>query len=116
MIVHSRKVLEANFSVEAADIVEVPYAGGGWAKFAARTCDKFGIDHASIQILVETISDRALEKPLVLYVGNAQNLLRDEPEELLRFVLFWEALAFSGRPDDGRPMFLALQMSEPRYG
>jgi hypothetical protein len=114
VIVHGRAVLAANYSVDGADIIEVPYAGGGWNAFVTRACAKLGLTNASLQIFTETVFDRALEKPMVVYVANAQALLNDCPEELLRYVLFWESFAFDRR-DEACPMFLALQMPEPKH-
>ena len=78
-----------------------------------RACATLRLTKASMQIFTETIFDRALEKPTVIYVANAQALLNDCPEELLRYVLFWEQFAFDRRDEDC-PMFLALQMPDQR--
>ena len=114
VMVHSRAVLSANYNIDAADLIEVPYAGGGWNAFVTRACAKLGLTNASLQIFTETVFDRALEKTTVIYVANAQALLTDCPEELLRYVLFWEGFAFDRR-DEACPMFLALQMPDPKF-
>jgi hypothetical protein len=114
VIVHSLAVLSAKYNLEGADVIEVPYAGGGWGAFTTRACAKVGLTNASLQIFTETMFDRALGKPVVIFVPNAQALLNDSPEDLLRYILLWETFAFDRR-DEACPMFLALQMPDPKY-
>jgi hypothetical protein len=115
VIVPGRGALTANYNVDTAAIIDVPYTGGGWNNFAARACDALGLRGATMQIFTETLFERALEKPVVVYVGNAQELLNDGAEDLLRYVLLWEQFAFDRR-DEACPMFLALQIPERERG
>ena len=111
VIVPGRKALGTQFNVDGAEIIEIPYPGGGWDKFVTKACNTLGILRGTMQLLTEHVFERSLKTPHVIFITNAKALLVDCPEELLRYVLFWERFSFDRR-DSACPMFLALQMPD----
>jgi hypothetical protein len=114
VVVPGRSALSSRHKTDGAEVVEIAYAGGGWEKFVARACAVFSLLHPSMRVFTERVFERALQQPLIVYVGNAKALLLDCPEELLHYVLFFEQFAFDRR-DRACPMFLALQMPEQQH-
>jgi hypothetical protein len=115
VIVEGRAQLAADYDVAGADVIDTAYAGGGWDAFAARACAALKLPQRSMQVFTEAVFDRADEKPIVIYVGNAGALARDCGVELVSYLAFFEGFAqFVEGP--AQPMFLALQMPADAEG
>jgi hypothetical protein len=104
--------LEGSYNVADADVIEVPYSGGGWDKFMHRAGDALSLGNCSEVVFIEVAQERSASRPIVIYVGNASALARDCGEELVQFIAQWEEHALG----PARPMYLVLQFPSRQLG
>lgn len=114
-VVDTEDSFRQGYNVGGALLLDVTYMGGGWPQLfhdIADTAQEPCLAATSLQALYESLEELAKERPLVLVVRRADDLLADVGKSLLGALAHWEAFVRHARGLS--PMYLVLETGPAR--
>jgi hypothetical protein len=94
-------------SIKEARLVEVPYEGGGITALLENVAELSGVAFGSFQATLENLEQLSHDRPLVIFVRDADRLLADVGPALIHLITGWES--FTHHASGISPMYLVLE-------